>query len=171
MAGESNRKMLRSARLDESDEEIFERAAQPGEWAIPGSFEFLDDDDTTLAGERMQAFRAGFLGLGSFGRSTIVSISPATDDQIREAIEQLSRHLLDEYGAPDRAAARQAARSEIEYARSLCQYEIGTLIAIERTLTPDGLEESFKRFVPNISADWENARPLSLADLVKQDDL
>lgn len=171
MAGEPTRKMLRSARLDESDEEIFEHAAQPGEWAIPGSFEFLDDDDASLAGKRAQAFRAGFLGLGSFGRSTIVSISPATEEQIREAIEQLTRHLVDEYGAPDRAAAREAARSEVEYAQSLCQYEVGTLIAMERTLTAEGIEESFKRFVPNLGADWENARPLSLADLVKQDDL
>jgi hypothetical protein len=163
--------MLRSARLDESDEEIFELAAQPGEWAIPGSFEFLDDDDASLAGKRMQAFRAGFLGLGSFGRSTIVSISPATEEEVRGAIEQLTRHLVDEYGAPDHAAAREAARSEIEYAQSLCQYEVGTLIAMERTLTAEGIEESFKRFVPNLGADWENARPLSLADLVKQDDL
>lgn len=169
--GTSTLKMLRCARLDDTDEEVFEAAAEAGEWAIPGSFEFLDDDEASLSGKRMQAFHAGFLGLTSFGRSTVVSISSATEEQIREAVEQLSRHLLDRYGAPDQAAARQAARSEIEYAQSLCEYEIGTLIAVERELTEDGIEERFKRFVPSQTADWENAKPLSLADLVRQDDL
>lgn len=164
-------KMLRSARLDDTDEQVFRKAAKPGEWAIPGSFEFLDDDETSLEGRRLQAFRSGFLGLTSFGRTTIVSISPATEDDIREAIDRLSRHLLEEYGAPDLAAARHAARSEVEYAESLCQYDVGTLIAVDRALTDEGVEESFKRFIPSQSADWENASPLSLADLVKQNDL
>lgn len=172
MAGsKSTHKMLRSIRLDNSDEEVFEIAAEAGEWAIPGSFEFLGDSDATLQGKRLQAFRAGFLGLSSFGRSTIVSIASATEDQIRDSIESLGQYLLDRYGAPDRSAARKAARSEIEYTESLCEYEIGTLIAVERELTEDGVEEKFKRFIPNQTADWESAKPLSLADLVKQDDL
>ncbi|MFZ0486963.1 MAG: DUF6505 family protein [Arenicellales bacterium] len=165
------RKLLRGARLDDTDEEVFEKAAQAGEWVIPGSFEFLDDDDSTLHGRRLQAFRSGFLGLTSFGRTTIASISPATDEQVQQAVEQLGQHLLDHYGAPDRAAALQAARSELEYAESLCEYEIGTLVAVERELTEQGIEEKFKRFIPNQVAEWEEARPISLADLVKQDDL
>lgn len=172
MAGKrATRKLLRCARLDDTDEEVFERAAEAGEWAIPGSFEFLHDDESSLTGKRLQAFNAGFLGLTSFGRSTIVSISSATEEQFQEAIHQLGRHLLEHYGAPDRAAARQAARSEIEYAESLCEHEIGTLIAVERELTDQGVEERFKRFIPNQTADWEEARPISLADLVKQRDL
>lgn len=167
----ANRRMLQSARLDDSDEEIFENAARAGEWAIPGSFEFLDDDDSTLTGKRLQAFRYGFLGLTSFGRATIASIASATDEQIQEAVDRLSGHLLDQYGAPDHAAARRAARSEIEYAESLCEHEVGTLVAVERSLTEDGVEEKFKRFIPNQAADWEEAKPISLADLVKQDDL
>lgn len=165
------RRMLRCVRLDNSDEEVFEKAAEAGEWAIPGSFEFLNDDDATLQGKRLQAFQGGFLGLATFGRSTIVSIASASEDQIREATEQLGRHLLDHYGAPDRSAALQAARSEIEYAESLCEYGIGTLIAVQRELTEDGVEEKFKRFVPNQAVDWESAKPLSLSDLVKHDDL
>lgn len=164
-------KLLKCIRLDNSDEEVFEKPAEAGEWAIPGSFEFLGDNDTTLQGKRLQAFRAGFLGLTSFGRSTIVSIASVTEDQIRDSIESLGQYLLDHYGAPDRSAARQAARSEIEYAESLCEYEIGTLIAVERELTEDGVEEKFKRFIPSQTADWESAKPLSLADLVKQNDL
>lgn len=167
----SPRKMLRCARLDNSDQEVFEHVAEAGEWAIPGSFEFLDDDESTLAGKRLQAFRAGFLGLSGFGRSTLVSIASATEEQFQEAIEALSEHLLEHYGAPDRSAARQAARSEVEYTESLCEYEIGTLIAVERELTEQGIEERFKRFVSSEVVDWESAKPISLSDLVKQDDL
>lgn len=163
--------MLRCARLDDSDEEVFEKAAQAGEWAIPGSFMFLDDDESSLTNKRLQAFNAGFLGLGSFGWCTIVSVATASEEQIQEAVDQLSQHLLDHYGAPDRAAARQAARSELAYAESLCEHEIGTLVALERELTDEGIEERFKRFVPTQDADWEDAKPLSLSDLVKQNDL
>lgn len=169
--GKTTHKMLRCARLDDTDEEVFEHAAQAGEWAIPGSFEFLDDDESSLTGKRLQAFSSGFLGLTSFGWCTIASIASATEDQIQEAIEQLSQHLLDNHGAPDRAAARQAARSEVAYAESLCEYEIGTLVAVERALTEKGIEEKFKRFMPHQDADWEDAKPISLSDLVKQDDL
>lgn len=167
----STRKMLRCARLDDTDEGIFENAAAAGEWAIPGSFEFLNDDESSLTGKRLQAFNAGLLGLTTFGWCTIASIASATEDQIQEAVEQLSRHLLDNHGAPDQAAARKAARSEIQYAESLCEYEIGTLVAVERQLTGDGIEEKFKRFIPSQNADWEEAKPISLSDLVKQDDL
>ena len=60
-------KLLRTIRLDASDTFVFERAAKPAEWAIPGGFMFADRDPRTLAGRDRQAFRAGFLGLGSFG--------------------------------------------------------------------------------------------------------
>lgn len=166
-----DRKLLRCARLDDSDEEVFETAAQPGEWAIPGSFEFLHDDESTLKGKHLQAFRSSFLGLSSFGRTTLVSIASATQGQVQQAIEQLGQHLLEHYGAPDLKAALQAAKSEIEYAESLCEYEVGTLIAVERELAEQGVEEKFKRFIHNQAVDWEEAKPISLSDLVKQDDL
>jgi len=168
--GNTHRKLLRCARLDDSDEEIFETAAQAGEWAVPGSFEFLDDDESDLTGKRLQAFNGGFLGLKSRGWCSLVSIASATDDQIQEAVDQLAGHLFDNHGAPDRAAALQAARSEIEYAESLCEHEMGTLIAVDRELTDKGIEEKFKRFIPRQDADWENAKPISLSDLVKEED-
>ena len=41
-------KLLRTIRLDPSDTFVFERAAEPGEWAVSGSFVFWDDDPATL---------------------------------------------------------------------------------------------------------------------------
>ncbi len=55
-------RLPRTIRLDPSDLVVFERAAEPGEWAVPGGFPFWDDDPAALAGKRRQAFRAGFLG-------------------------------------------------------------------------------------------------------------
>ena len=68
-------RFLRAIRFDESDTRIFERAALPGEWAIPGTFVFADADPETLGGKVRQAFAYGFLGIGSFGWSTFVEVS------------------------------------------------------------------------------------------------
>ncbi|MFQ5763830.1 MAG: DUF6505 family protein, partial [Rhodospirillales bacterium] len=65
----------RTIRLDESDRRVFERAAEPGEWAIPGTFVFADADPATLSGKARQAFAHGFLGLESFGWSTLVEVA------------------------------------------------------------------------------------------------
>src|ERR687894_35551 len=65
-------RLPRTLRLDPSDTVVFERAAEPGEWAVPGGFAFWDEDPAALTGRRRQEFRAGFLGLGSFGWSTLV---------------------------------------------------------------------------------------------------
>ena len=58
-------KLLRTIRLDPSDTFVFERAAEPGEWAVPGSFMFWDGDPAELSGKQRSAFRSGFLGVGS----------------------------------------------------------------------------------------------------------
>jgi hypothetical protein len=46
---------------------VFERPAEPGEWAVPGSFLFWDADIPNLAGKRRAAFRAGFSACGRSG--------------------------------------------------------------------------------------------------------
>ncbi|MDH3453004.1 MAG: DUF6505 family protein, partial [Gammaproteobacteria bacterium] len=46
----------RAVRLDASDESAFARAAQPGEWAVPGSFEFYDIEPEQVAGKLAEAF-------------------------------------------------------------------------------------------------------------------
>lgn len=70
-------KLLRTIQLDSSDTFVFERAATPGEWAVSGAFEFLSQNIPALQGRPRTAFRAGFLGLQSLGRSTLVQIVDA----------------------------------------------------------------------------------------------
>ncbi len=133
----------RTLRLDPSDSVIFPAAAAPGEWAVPGGFCFWDDTEETLQGKRRQAFRAGFLGLGSFGWSTLVEVAEAED---REAVvAALAAHILSAYGAPDPGAARAAAEEEIAFAESLCRgHAPGTVLALERALEGGEQRERFR---------------------------
>jgi len=153
-------KLPRVIRLDESDLTVFDRTAVPGEWAVPGGFEFLCEDESTLTGKKRQEFHCGFLGIESLGRSTLVAIANATREQYEETVTLLAHQLLERYGAPDAETAHAAARDEIEYAESLCNYEVNTLLALEREITSDGIKERFKRFVRPDGADWEQGKPL-----------
>lgn len=152
-------KLPRAVRLDDSDREVYELAAEPGEWTVAGGFEFVDCTPDELEGKRLQAFKSGFLGLASFGRTTLVAITAVDETEYQAVIEQLAEHLLARYGAPDRSAAMNAAREEIAYAEDLCEYEIDTLLAVEREFTEDGISERFKKFIPS-AVDWADSRPL-----------
>ena len=133
----------RTLRLDASDGVIFPRAAEPGEWAVPGGFCFLDDDDG-LDGKRRQAFRAGFLGLGSYGWSTLVEVTAATDQDCEAARAALGAHLQAAYGAPPDGAAAAAAE-EIAFAQSLCAgHPPGTVLALERRFEGGEMRERFR---------------------------
>src|ERR687896_674185 len=87
-------KLLRTIRLDPSDTFVFERAAEPGEWAVSGAFVFSDADPAELAGKARTAFRAGFLGLESLGWSTLVQIVNATEEDRVAAVDTLARQLV-----------------------------------------------------------------------------
>jgi hypothetical protein len=67
-------RLLRTIQLDASDSFVFEKAAEPGEWAVSGAFAFAQDEPAKLHGKARSAFRAGFLGLTSLGRSTLVKL-------------------------------------------------------------------------------------------------
>lgn len=153
------RKLPRVVRLDDSDTEVFAIPAQPEEWAVPGGFEFLHHDPATLSGKPLQAFKSGFLGIGSFGRTTLVAITEASDTDFQAVVEELAAYLRNHYGAPDLNAAMQAAGEEVRYAESLCEYDVNTLLAVEREFTDEGITERFKRFIPP-AAEWEQGKPL-----------
>ena len=117
--------LLRTIRLDPSDTFVFEKAAEPGEWAVPGSFVFWNQDPSALEGKARSAFRAGILGIGSLGWSTLAQIVEADDTQHAAAIDMLAHRLVENFGAPDLTLARLAASEEIAYASSLCDSPAG----------------------------------------------
>ena len=134
----------KTIRMDASDEHVFERAAGHGEWAITGTFAFAGDDPDKLAGKRRQAFRNAFLGTASFGWSTLAVVAPISEAAYESVIGRLADHLLAHYGAPDRDAALAAAREEAEFAASLCDHPVNTVITIEREFTTEGIVENFR---------------------------
>lgn len=151
-------KLLRVARLDDTDDHVFVPAAQAGELAVTGTFVFTfsDEDPERLTGKARQAFRNGFLSLESFGWATVVRIAEVSEADYTGAIESLARHLVREYGAPSLDEALPVARQEVDYAASLCEHEPGTMLVLERKSDADGIHEAFKRVLPKQQvADWE----------------
>lgn len=161
-------RLLRTLRLDGSDGLVFPRAAAPGEWAVPGGFCFWGDAPGGLQGQRRQAFRAGFLGLGSFGWSTLVEVAEAEAAALDAARAALAAQLLAAHGAPDRAAAAAAAAEELAFAAELAAgHPPGTVIALTRTHDADGAQrERFRTLrlrAPGGAAEgigWHNGRPI-----------
>ena len=126
-------KLIRTIRLDPSDTFVFERAAEPGEWAVSGAFVFWNADTARLEGKARSAFRGGFLGVESLGWSTLVQIVEASEDDRAAVVERLAQQLVEHFGAPDLAAARLAAEEEVAFAESLCNHPADTLIAVHRS--------------------------------------
>ena len=137
-------RLPRTLRLDPSDLVVFEVAAAPGEWAVPGGFAFWDEDPAALLGKRRQAFRAGFLGLDSFGFSTLVEVAEATPVEREAVVAALARHILAALGAPDAAAARAAALEEVGFAETLCDQPPGTVLALSRVVEDGAVRERFR---------------------------
>ena len=141
-------KLLRTIRLDPSDTFVFERAAEPGEWAVPGAFAFWNTDPAKLEGKSRAAFRGGFLGIDSFGWSTLVQIVEAKPSDRANVIETLAQQLVTHFGAPDLVAGRAAAEEEVTFAQSLCDHPADTLIAVRRVHEDGAIREAFRTLQP-----------------------
>jgi hypothetical protein len=111
---------------------------------VTGTFLFWDEDVAALSGRARAAFRAGFVGVGSLGFSTLVTISPATKEDRENAIAALARHIHEKLGAPSLEAARAAAAEEVDFAASLCHGEADTVIALHRTFEGGRIREQFR---------------------------
>jgi hypothetical protein len=142
-------RLPRTIRLDASDAVVFASAAEPGEWAVAGTFLFAGRPAETLSRKEQIAFRTGFLGIDSFGHSTLVVVSEATAEERAGAVEALARQLVARLGAPDMAVARPAAEEEITLAQDLCRgHAVGTLVALERSREGVAIREQFRTLKP-----------------------
>jgi hypothetical protein len=147
-------KLLRTIRFDPSDTFVFDAAAEPGEWAVSGAFMFADVDPAALEGKARAAFRAGLLGVASFGWSTLAQIVEASEADRVAAVEQLAQQFVARLDAPSLDEARAAAAEEIAFASSLCQHPAGMLIAVYRNHEDAEIHETFRSLRPR-----EGAKP------------
>ncbi len=75
-------KFARTIRFDKSDLNIFPLAAEEGELALVGTFSFNEFEFQDLKGKIKQAFSNGFIGLPSFGYSTLVNIVNVKEEDL-----------------------------------------------------------------------------------------
>jgi hypothetical protein len=141
-------KFPRTIRLDPSDTFVFERAAEPGEWAVSGAFVFWNQDPAKLGPKQRVALRSGFLGIDSFGWSTLAIVTEATEAERLAMVERLAAQLLEKFGAPDAGAARDAAEEETAFAASLCDHPAQTLLAVQRSVEGGEIRERFRTLKP-----------------------
>jgi hypothetical protein len=145
-------KLLRTIQLDASDSFVFEKPAEPGEWAVSGAFAFARDEPANLRGKARSSFRAGFLGLASLGRSTLVQIVEASEADRGAVMDMLAAQLVAHFGAPDVYAARPAAEEEIDFAASLCVHPAGAVVAVTRSYEEGIIRETFRALRPREGA-------------------
>jgi hypothetical protein len=168
-------KLPRTIRLDPSDTFVFERAAEPGEWAVSGAFAFWDRDVAELPQKQRVALRSGFLGIASLGWSTLAIVTEASEAERDAAVAQLATQLLTRFGAPDAEAARKAAETEIAFAASLCDHAPQTLLAVQRTIEGGELRERFRtlrprEIVPGADSLHAQARAFTFHEVEDSDD-
>jgi hypothetical protein len=142
-------KLPRTIRMDPSDTFVFATAAEPGEWAVSGTFLFHGRTIADLPRKEQTAFRAGFLGVASFGFSTLAVVSETQPGDVDEAAEALAGQFVARLGAPDIATALPAAREEVAFAASLCEgHPVNTLLALHRTAEDGKIRERFRTLKP-----------------------
>ena len=184
-------KFPRTIRLDPSDTFVFERAAEPGEWAVSGAFVFWNRDPASFGQKERVALRSGFLGIDSLGWSTLAVVTEATEEDRHGMVERLASQLLGKFGAPDLAAARLVAEEEIAFAASLCDHPPQTLLAVQRGVENGEIRERFRTLKPRgatqneegphaharaftfheVEGDMEPAEEVDLLGLIKADRL
>ena len=142
-------KLLRTIRLDPSDTFVFERAAEPGEWAVPGAFAFAHRMCAALEGKARAPFgRAFSASTRSAGRRWFRSSKPArpTARPRSTCLAQASGRALRCTRSCHRPAGgrggdrvRSLAHATIPRACWLAvsrKYEDGAIREVFRTLTP-----------------------------------
>ena len=155
-------RLPRAIRLDQSDLQIFARVCQPGEWAIPGTFAFSALELENCERKQQLAFGSAWLGTESFGFTTLVEVAEIDEAAFFQAVERLARYLVSHFGAPGLAEALPAARAELDDALSLCDHKLGTLLAIQREMTAEGIQERVRIIQPERAKD--HARIWTITD-------
>ena len=149
--------LLRTIRLDASDTILFSPAAEPGEWAVTGGFLFHGRPFDSLSRKERVAYRSAFLGIDSFGFSTLAVVTRVSALDYESAKLALARGFVTHLGAPDLATALAAASEELAFAAELCQnHDEGQLIALHREEDEAGqLRERFRALRPRAGSVWD----------------
>ena len=141
-------KFLKAVRLDDSDARLLADsggAAADVEWVVSGGYAACD----LAQGHRTPGCRCDttFVAAASRRRCTlaeVAEIDPAAYEEIQQA---LSRHFLEELGAPSPEVARAAAADECAYTADLAGgFPVDVWISVKREPAEDGVGERYSLF-------------------------
>lgn len=142
-------KLARAIHFDDSDTRVFHSPARTGEWCVSGGFEFSNWSDGDLVGKAKQAFSNGWMGLETFGRTSLVAVTQLEPFERDALAASLAQHFVQIYGAPSIEAAMGTAQEEIAHMIDLCEEQPpNTLLTVSRTLTDAGVKESYGMIEP-----------------------
>lgn len=142
-------KLARAIHFDDSDTRVFHSPARTGEWCISGGFEFSNWSQGDLEGKAKQAFSNGWMGLETFGRSSLVAVAQIEPFEREELAKSLAQHFVTIYGAPSVDAAMGTALEEIDQMIALCEEQPpNTLLTVAREITDAGIKESYGMIEP-----------------------
>jgi hypothetical protein len=137
-------KLPRAIRLDPSDSFVFDRVAEPGEWVVSGAFMFHGRDPGAFAAKEKVAFRSGWLGIASFGWSTLAVVTEINGAEREKVLDVLAGQIHAAFNAPSMEAARGAAVEELAFAASLCEHPPQTLLGVQRVFEDGEIHERFR---------------------------
>ncbi len=139
-------KFFKSIRFDPSDSRVFDNAAGPDEWAIPGGFIFAGESEDEIRGKLKQAFSNGFLSLESFGFSTFVSVAEIDQTKVAALSAGLAQYFHTHFGAPSPEVAKPVAEAEIQFVMDLCSdVSINEIFTLRRFFDENGeIREEFR---------------------------
>ena len=139
-------KFLKTIRFDPSDVQVFDHAANPDEWAIPGGFEFSSLKEAQISGKLKQAFSNGFLSVETFGFSTFVSVAEILQNEREVLTTNLVERFINEFDAPSYPEARLAADAELNYVSEMCEdVPINSIFTVRRFFDEQGeIREEFR---------------------------
>ncbi len=142
-------KLARAIHFGDSDPDKFPTPAENGEWAVSGGFAFANWTGSNATDTEEFAFSSGWLGGESFGRAKLVIVAQIHEVELEELRQNLADHMLKVYDAPSADVAMVAAIHEVEFMQELCEdQDLDTLLAINRTLTDDGVHEQYRAIKP-----------------------
>jgi hypothetical protein len=141
-------KFLKAVRLDASDSLVYsqEGVARDGEWLVSGGYAVCDPTGVTHRTPNCHCLTS-FVGVESHGRCTIAEVVEIDETGYQRVIEHLTRHFVDNLGAPTEDAARTVAEDEAQYTSDLCEsFSPEVWISVMRTPADDGVKEHYSVF-------------------------
>lgn len=141
-------KFLKAVRLDDSDTRILAGeggAAEDGEWVVSGGYAVCD----LAQGHREPRCHCDttFVAVGARRRCTIAEVAKMDEEAYARVKQALTRHFIDDLGAPTAEAAARAADDECTYTAGLAAgFPAEVWITVKREPTEDGIGERYSVF-------------------------